>query len=130
VRNKAQKWVLAALNEIVAVLPFDALGIDSDNGSEFINNQLLRYCQPNKITYSSVAAGQQERLRARGGEELVGGAPGGRLPSLRHRTRTVAAQRDLRAAAAADQLLLPQSGLESRTSSSILPLNPSLIPVP
>jgi hypothetical protein len=33
VPNKARKWVLAALEEIVKVLPFSLLGIDSDNGS-------------------------------------------------------------------------------------------------
>ena len=37
VRNKAQKWVFAALMEIRAVFPFPIIGIDSDNGSEFIN---------------------------------------------------------------------------------------------
>lgn len=37
VRNKAQKWVFAALLEIKAMFPFPIIGIDSDNGSEFIN---------------------------------------------------------------------------------------------
>jgi len=37
VRNKAQKWVFAALVELRAAFPFPVLGIDSDNGSEFIN---------------------------------------------------------------------------------------------
>lgn len=30
-------------------LPFKLLGLDPDNGSEFINWQMLRYCQKNKI---------------------------------------------------------------------------------
>ena len=38
VRNKAQKWVFAALVELSARFPFRVKGIDSDNGSEFINN--------------------------------------------------------------------------------------------
>lgn len=38
VRNKAQKRVFAALMEITAAFPFPILGIDSDNGSEFINH--------------------------------------------------------------------------------------------
>lgn len=59
VRNKAQKWVFAALNEIMAALPFDVLGIDSDNGSEFINDQLLRYCQTNKITFTRSRPGNK-----------------------------------------------------------------------
>ena len=40
VRNKAEH-VAAALVEIQAQLPFPVLGIDSDNGSEFINHHLL-----------------------------------------------------------------------------------------
>ena len=27
-----------------AALPFPLLGLDSDNGAEFINNEFLRYC--------------------------------------------------------------------------------------
>ena len=50
VRNKAQVWVFEALKEIRERLPFDLLGIDSDNGSEFINNHLLRYCKEQAIT--------------------------------------------------------------------------------
>jgi hypothetical protein len=52
VKNKAQIWVFEALKEIRARLPFELLGIDSDNGGEFINNQLLRYCQEQKITFT------------------------------------------------------------------------------
>ena len=43
VKNKAQKWVFEALKDIRARLPFELLGIDSDNGSEFINNHLNNY---------------------------------------------------------------------------------------
>jgi hypothetical protein len=50
--NKAQVWVFEALKAIRARLPFPLLGIDSDNGSEFINNHLLRYCQQEKITFT------------------------------------------------------------------------------
>jgi len=52
VRNKAQVHVFAALQEIVACLPFPLLGIDSDNGSEFINDQLLRYCTEHDVTFT------------------------------------------------------------------------------
>lgn len=50
--NKAQVWVFAALKTIRARLPFDLQGIDSDNGSEFINHHLLRYCQQEHITFT------------------------------------------------------------------------------
>lgn len=33
-------------------LPFPLLGIDSDNGSEFINDLLYRYCLQNQITFT------------------------------------------------------------------------------
>lgn len=52
VRNKAQRWVFAALQHVLAAFPFPVRGIDSDNGSEFINNQLLRYCETNTITFT------------------------------------------------------------------------------
>jgi len=45
VPTKAQRFVFAALQTIRACLPVPLLGIDSDNGAEFINNQLYRYCQ-------------------------------------------------------------------------------------
>ena len=57
--NKAQVWVFEALKEIRARLPFPLLGIDSDNGSEFINNHLLRYCQQEKITFTRGRAGKK-----------------------------------------------------------------------
>lgn len=52
VKNKAQVWVFEALKDIRGRLPFDLLGIDSDNGSEFINNHLKRYCEKDKITFT------------------------------------------------------------------------------
>jgi hypothetical protein len=33
-------------------LPFALLGIDSDNGSEFINELLYRYCLDEKIIFT------------------------------------------------------------------------------
>jgi len=52
VQNKAEKHVFAALQEIRAHLPFALLGLDSDNGGEFINDQLVRYCQREQITFT------------------------------------------------------------------------------
>jgi hypothetical protein len=52
VPNKAQVWVFEALREIRKRLPFPLLGLDSDNGSEFVNNELLRYCQKERITFT------------------------------------------------------------------------------
>src|SRR5699024_707862 len=51
VRNKAQKWVFEALEYATSVFPFGIIGIDSDNGSEFINDHLLRYCTEHQFTF-------------------------------------------------------------------------------
>jgi len=52
VPNKAQVWVFEAIQTIRQRLPFPLLGLDSDNGSEFINHDLLRYCQQQRITFT------------------------------------------------------------------------------
>ena len=51
-RNKAQRWSFAAIVDIEATMPFPLLGLDSDNGSEFINDQLYRWCQANEVTFT------------------------------------------------------------------------------
>lgn len=45
VLGKSEIVVQRAIDDIRQELPFDLLGIDSDNGSEFINDHLYRYCQ-------------------------------------------------------------------------------------
>jgi hypothetical protein len=52
VRNKARKWVLAALEDVASIMPFPVLGVDSDNGSEFINHHLLDWTQRRQITFT------------------------------------------------------------------------------
>jgi len=52
VKNKARVWVFRALEEITKRLPFQVEGIDSDNGSEFINHHLVNYCKENEITFT------------------------------------------------------------------------------
>ncbi len=52
VQNKAQVHVFRALREIREALPFPLRGIDSDNGSEFINHELKRYCEEKRITFT------------------------------------------------------------------------------
>lgn len=51
-RNKAQKWVFESIDEMRKQLPFKLFGIDSDNGAEFINHQLYRYCVQQGITFT------------------------------------------------------------------------------
>ena len=43
--NKGQYGVVEQVAEIESVLPFDLLGFDSDNGSEFLNWHLVSYLQ-------------------------------------------------------------------------------------
>lgn len=50
--NKAQKHVFEALKKIRELLPFPLLGIDSDNGSEFINAELLRWCEEEHLAFT------------------------------------------------------------------------------
>jgi hypothetical protein len=52
VRNKAQVHVFEGLTKIRTRLPFDLLGLDSDNGSEFINAHLVAYCAQEQITFT------------------------------------------------------------------------------
>lgn len=49
VLGRGEEAVQRALNEIAGVLPFRLLGVDSDNGSEFINWHLKRWCEQKDI---------------------------------------------------------------------------------
>jgi len=50
--GKGQERVGGAVHHIRQRLPFPLLGLDSDNGSEFINRHLFAYCQREKITFT------------------------------------------------------------------------------
>jgi hypothetical protein len=43
--GRGQAGTLAALQDIEASLPFELLGLDSDNGGEFVNHHVLRWLQ-------------------------------------------------------------------------------------
>lgn len=49
VLGRGEEAVQRALNEIAGVLPFRLLGVDSDNGSEFINWHLKHWCEQREI---------------------------------------------------------------------------------
>lgn len=51
-RNRGQQVVFAALVHARTQLPFPLVGLDSDNGGEFINAHLLRYCQAEQLTFT------------------------------------------------------------------------------
>ena len=52
VKGKGQAGIVDALEQIRAGLPFELLGIDTDNGSEFLNFHMLRYCRKKKIQFT------------------------------------------------------------------------------
>jgi hypothetical protein len=54
--NKAHKWVFEALIDVKSSLPFPLIGIDSDNGSEFINDALLKWCGTERIQFTRARA--------------------------------------------------------------------------
>ena len=52
IKNKAQVWILEGIKKIQAKAPFSLHGLDSDNGSEFINEALFNFCQEQQITFT------------------------------------------------------------------------------
>jgi hypothetical protein len=50
--NKAHRWVKEGVADIQLTLPFPLKGIDSDNGAEFINNQLYSWSREQQITFN------------------------------------------------------------------------------
>ena len=51
-RNKAHVHVFAALRQAAERMPFPLLGLDSDNGGEFINAEVSAYCEHKGITFT------------------------------------------------------------------------------
>jgi hypothetical protein len=51
-RRRSQETVCNSIDALRPDLPFNLLGIDSDNGSEFINDLLYRYCLNENITFT------------------------------------------------------------------------------
>ena len=52
VLNRSQIAVQSGIDQVRKRLPFPLLGIDSDNGSEFINYHLKGYCDKHAITFT------------------------------------------------------------------------------
>ena len=59
VPDRTAKCVLAALNDVAAKMPFPILGVDSDNGSEFINVHLLNWCERRQVTFTRARPGNK-----------------------------------------------------------------------
>ncbi len=52
VLGKGEHGIVAGLEAMRQVLPFRLRGIDSDNGSEFLNHHLVRYCRAGQIQFT------------------------------------------------------------------------------
>src|SRR5262245_33335742 len=44
--------VMRGLKQVRELLPFPLLGLDTDNGTEFINNELLSFCREKQLTFT------------------------------------------------------------------------------
>jgi len=60
--GKGQERVAAAIHRVRQRLPFPLLGLDSDNGGEFINQHLYNCCRREGIAFSSDATRSLEAL--------------------------------------------------------------------
>src|SRR5438270_3727529 len=82
IANKGQVAVLAALERLRARLPFPLRGVDCDNGSEFLNAHLVRYCQAERLTLTRCRADRkndQAHVEQKNWSEFVNQTPGQRL---------------------------------------------------
>jgi hypothetical protein len=51
-RFRSQEAVIQSLDVVRQLLPFAVLGFDTDNGSEFLNNGIIAYCERAQITFT------------------------------------------------------------------------------
>jgi hypothetical protein len=50
--HRTQSAVVDALDRARQLLPFPLLGLDTDNGTEFLNAELLAYCDRERVTFT------------------------------------------------------------------------------
>jgi len=51
-KNKARRWTLDAASDVYDAFPVPIRGIDSDGGSEFINQYFKKWCEERNITFT------------------------------------------------------------------------------
>jgi hypothetical protein len=51
ISGKAGIDIVGALNKAVVLMPFPILGLDFDNGAEFLNDKVLDWCDKKQISY-------------------------------------------------------------------------------
>ena len=52
VLGKGERGIVQSINTVKTGLPFELFGLDSDNGSEFVNYHLVRYCQEKNLYFT------------------------------------------------------------------------------
>ena len=57
--NRASRWITAALDQMCTSIPFAVTELHPDNGSEFINRNLISYCQQHQIRMSRSRPGRK-----------------------------------------------------------------------
>jgi len=50
--SRHQGSVIQALEHAMQLIPFPVKGLDTDNGTEFINRELISFCEKNQITFT------------------------------------------------------------------------------
>ena len=50
--NRAHRWVKESAEDLKKNLPYALKGLDSDNGGEFKNYQMVKWCNENQITFT------------------------------------------------------------------------------
>jgi hypothetical protein len=59
VMGKGQHGIHEASKELKSRLPFSMLGLDPDNGTEFINYIMKRFCEENNIAFTRIRPGKK-----------------------------------------------------------------------
>ena len=52
VKNNAHRWIITQLDDMRISIPYPILGLDSDNGSEFMNRLVLHWTEEQGITFT------------------------------------------------------------------------------
>ncbi len=50
--HRSSQSVIHAIDQVRKLIPFPILGLDTDNGSEFINHDMINYCEREEITFT------------------------------------------------------------------------------
>ena len=76
---RSRETVLAAFQRARTLFPFPILGIDTDNGGEFLNGEVVAYCEKEQITFTRGRPYQKRDQCNALAKEWCDYSPGGRL---------------------------------------------------